>query len=250
MRYAALGSYATPGALLAALDVNSALLEEEKDRLVSVLVAEQCERPSPFWASILILAFAPMLFRLRARVHGNRLPSLDLDQIVVTSFLAAISETLNADRSAARQLAQRTRRGIFRVVQRAGEESALVDLTTPDALSDLAPTEDPVAVISCGGRRMCVDELEPLLWPLLETLGVHDQDENLRLVLETVVYGDTLPAYVRRHYPDVGECGFRRLHGQLKRRRARTMIRLRQRLCALTRERSWLEGDRPEMRSA
>jgi hypothetical protein len=49
------------------------------------LVQEQAQAPHPLWSSLLALAFAPMLLRLRSRLR--RPDDTDLDQEVLQAFL-------------------------------------------------------------------------------------------------------------------------------------------------------------------
>jgi hypothetical protein len=75
--------------VLSALASTSALSRPERDAVVSALVDERQRTNHPIWQTILLLAFEPMLVRLRTRV--GRIRSDDLDQRVLVAFLGALT---------------------------------------------------------------------------------------------------------------------------------------------------------------
>ena len=91
----------------------------ERDALTRALIAEQQWSPSSFWSAALLLAYYPMLSRLRHRIYGDAIPAGDLDQIVITMFLTVVTEfplDKKRDRTAM-HLRQRTERRVFRLVR-------------------------------------------------------------------------------------------------------------------------------------
>jgi hypothetical protein len=79
--------FATAQDAVAALDAGSPLAAADRYALVAALVLEHQEAPRPLWASILMLAFAPMLLELRKRL--GREDDDDRDQNVLVAFLEA-----------------------------------------------------------------------------------------------------------------------------------------------------------------
>ena len=73
------------------------------------------------WASLLLGAFKPMLVRLRGRLVSDTVPGDELDQLVVTAFLAALTEVPLMDRLPMR-LRQRTERQVFAFLRKEREQ--------------------------------------------------------------------------------------------------------------------------------
>src|SRR5262249_11854173 len=77
-----------------------------------------------FWASVLLVVYYPMLSHLRRRLVSDAVPRDELDQVVVTAFLAALRELPvheRADRVAMR-LRQRTARQVFAYLRKEREQ--------------------------------------------------------------------------------------------------------------------------------
>ena len=72
-RHPVLNRVATIHAVLAILgDTNSKALRY-KDILTRALIAEHKRNPGAFWTATLLLAYSPMLNRLRGRIYGDAL---------------------------------------------------------------------------------------------------------------------------------------------------------------------------------
>jgi hypothetical protein len=84
-RHAALAPYTSPAALLAAIDRGSTLGPEARDAVLFAVVQELRTNRNVLWQSILLLAFAPLLVRLRS--HLRRPKCEDMDQRVLSAFL-------------------------------------------------------------------------------------------------------------------------------------------------------------------
>jgi hypothetical protein len=89
-RWAPLAAFPEPNALLAALDLRSSLAEGDRRDLVTALATEAQRAPHPLWQSLLLVAFSPMLRRLRSRL--GKPGSEELDQRVLFAFLSAVRE--------------------------------------------------------------------------------------------------------------------------------------------------------------
>lgn len=88
-RRAELAPFETVADLQRALAPSSTLLSTpERRSLVTALVEESQRGRSPLWSSLLVLAFAPMLHRLRN--HAGARGDADLDSATLVAFLAAI----------------------------------------------------------------------------------------------------------------------------------------------------------------
>src|SRR3984957_7212410 len=82
-----LAPYPTGHDLQDALAASSSLAAPARRTLVMVLVEEAQRGTSPLWSSLLVLAFAPMLHRVRADLGPRFDP--DLDSAVLVAFVSA-----------------------------------------------------------------------------------------------------------------------------------------------------------------
>jgi hypothetical protein len=88
-RHPALAPYASPSAVLNAVDRGSRLSLRERDVVLLAVLDERQRSPHPLWQSLLVVAFAPMLVRLR---KGLRHPGCEnLDQRVLVAFVETIA---------------------------------------------------------------------------------------------------------------------------------------------------------------
>lgn len=88
-RHRALLPYASPAEVLSALAASSSLTLPERDVVVSALVTECQRSKNPLWQTLLLLAFEPMLCRLRSTIASSR--SDDFDQRVLVAFYGALA---------------------------------------------------------------------------------------------------------------------------------------------------------------
>ncbi len=65
-----------------------------RDALSNALLCMHRTTKTPFWSSVLAVAFFPMLSRLRNRIIGDAVPRDELDQLVLASFWSALVEIL------------------------------------------------------------------------------------------------------------------------------------------------------------
>jgi len=87
-RHAPLAAFPKVDLLVEALDLRSSLSPEDRNAVVTALAIEAQRAPHPLWQSLLLVAFAPMLRRLRARLDKPR--NEELDQRVLFAFLSAL----------------------------------------------------------------------------------------------------------------------------------------------------------------
>lgn len=89
-RRAALANYATADAALAAFSDKSGASGPEHEQIVRALVAEQQSAPRALWASMLALAFRPMILRC-ARMLRSMSPG-DAEQLALVAFIETLSD--------------------------------------------------------------------------------------------------------------------------------------------------------------
>jgi hypothetical protein len=91
-----LAPFRTPAELVSALDAGSPVSAPARYALVAAIVRENQMAPRPLWASVLMIAFAPMLLDLRR--HLGREADQDRDQNVLMAFLEAL-QGIRTDRA-------------------------------------------------------------------------------------------------------------------------------------------------------
>jgi hypothetical protein len=87
----ALSEHRDLASVLVALDARDTNGFPARDGLVRALVREQQRQGGSFWATVLLVAFAPMLRTLRSSIQGEPLPPSNLDQLVFEGFLQALA---------------------------------------------------------------------------------------------------------------------------------------------------------------
>ena len=128
-RHAALAGHADVASVLAALADDREHTYPERDALTRALLSEHRTSGEALWASVLIVAYYPMLSRLRHRLVSDAVPRDELDQVVVTAFLATLGELPvdeHADRIAMR-LRQRTERQVFAFLRKEREQQREIE---------------------------------------------------------------------------------------------------------------------------
>ena len=231
-----LATYRCIASVLSAMELDARSAYAEKEALTRALIAEQQVRPSSFWSTVLLVAYYPMLSRLRHRIYGDSLADEDLDQLVVTSFLSVVAEFPLHDKQGrtAMHLRQMTQRCVFQWVRQELREQRLVILVEPEQIHDLkdeAPLPDRTPW-SLGHLAHLVDG-DSLRLLLASRFGDVVDQSKLDLVLSTMLRGEHLNRQVDRLYPDTPPDERERIYQRLKRQRERTIGRLREEISNL-----------------
>jgi hypothetical protein len=207
--YPALAAYATPEALVAALDLGSSLSPDERASLAGTLVALSQRDPDPVWSSLVLLAFAPLLRRLRAR-FGPRSDE-DLDQEILASFLEA-ARTALAGPHLALALRWRTEKLVYRFVR--GERRAAT-------VEPFDEETHPADVFERGAaeKAACAEVVR-----VIESLGAGDLVDVL---LTTNAGDERLKEYAARVYTGRTKKGLAAEYDRLCRARLRLLRDLR-----------------------
>lgn len=242
-RHPALAGHETVLSVLAVLDGRSTKQSyAEKEALIRALLEEQQAQPHPFWATVLLVAFHPMLCRLRARLAGGGLTAQDLDQLVVTAFLEAVAVyPLGGEQEHTFLFLRRaTQRLVFVWLDRERRELSLVQVVE---------TRELLLI-----ERGLLDHRRELGWPELlpqpsappdpeergqlaaflagRLAGVLDA-ESLELAIATFVHGERLRTFAERACADLPIEQRGREYQRLKRRRLRTIATMRRELAVL-----------------
>lgn len=220
-RQPTLAVHADVVSVLAALSDDREHTYPERDALTRALLAEHQASNESLWATVLLVAYYPMLSRLRHRLVSDAVPRNELDQVVVTAFLAALGELPvheHADRVAMR-LRQRTERQVFAFLRKEREQQH--PSTDVDELA-MFGTE------SINARRLeTTDEALFDLALLLERAAEEGIPQSgLEVVAATVLRRELLRSYVDRVAPG-DDLERERMYQRLKRQRTRVLRRLR-----------------------
>ena len=228
--------------VLAVLGDESPLRYDEKESLTRALLREHKRRPHPFWNAVLVVAFYPMLARLRGRIYGDAPTCDDLDQIILSAFLEVVRGfplTQRRDRTCM-YLRQMTQREVFKLVR--AEQRAL-DQVRPDDPEDVSRLQSDLEALGQVAswpetkpepkRRLDPKENAALVSFLVERAGHILDGDKLELVVATLVRGELLTAYVDRVHPDLSPSERRQTYQRIKRRHSRAIARLREVLADL-----------------
>lgn len=226
MQRPAFARHATLESVLAAMADAREETYPEREALTRALVAECQAASSPVWTAALASAYAPMLCRLRHRLHGNGVPKEDLDQLVLATFLS-VARSFPLPRWqdwTAVRLRQQTARAVFRYLRK--ERAEQHDKYTPQQLAawlpdtrHATPVESPRRL---SVRRSFVKRDAVLVHLAQATLPRSD----VEVLMATVVRREKLRAYASRLVEgDTTEV--ERVYQRLKRQRTRLMQRLR-----------------------
>jgi hypothetical protein len=194
-RIPALARYASasPAAVRDALRADSSLTIEQRDTLLVALLAELRATQGALWQALLVLAFEPMLVRIRARlgqpkaVRFGRSQKDDLDQRVLLAFLDA-AHTLDIASHAARALRLAVTRRVF------GDEVTEREAFQPAEFDDDVYEADPFEVTT--REKAAANEIVAVIYA--------EGGAPLRdMMLATRAQGETVRGYVARVHPDL-----------------------------------------------
>ncbi len=196
----------------------------EKDILTQAFIVEHKHSNHPFWASVLIIAYSPMLGRLRKRIYGKAMSSDDLDQLVVFTFLSVVGSFSFRKRRCrtAMTLRQNTQRAVFRALRKRQKEQA--EQRQLEDLSRLIQGFDPFDELRDNDRlHLDAGQMTRLL--IRATDGII-QRSNLDVVIATYLHGESVKAYAERMCATADGDSMGRAYQRIKRQRLRTMQQL------------------------
>ena len=225
LRQPALAGHPSVPAVLAAFDDERDETYPSRDALTRALLAQYQASTNSLWASLLLVAYYPMLSRLRLRLNDNPFPVDELDQVVVLAFLTTLAEFPLAE--VTDRVPMRIRQGTQRqVFDRLRKERALLPMAMPeeddDELEDSSRPPRPQQPLLSSEEEEMID----LSLLLRRAARTGFSWGGLEVVSATVLKREPLADYVDRLCPeDALEHG--RLYERLKRRRSRTMRHLR-----------------------
>ena len=190
-----------------------------REALTRALLFEHRRSGNAYWASLLVVAFYPMLIRLRARLVCEAIPNEDLDQLVISSFLSALDQLQHRRRPEpiALRLRLRTKRLVFRCL-RAEREYYHTSFEPED--SEEADSEASVHHRVSTGE--CAYDLA-LVLKRAASEGV--PAVGFDVVEATVLRREPLRKYVERVGPQ-DSVQRERMYQRLKRQRTRALRRL------------------------
>jgi hypothetical protein len=209
-RHASLAPFPKVGGLLAALDLGSPLEPAERAAVVTALAREaQGAKPHPLWQSLLLVAFAPMLRRLRARIGNPK--SAEHDQRVLFAFLNAL-RTVEPGPHTALALRWATEKAVFGAIRKQRSVPEVLDFEEETCAPDLHQIEALEKAAVAEVARFVESECE----------------EELVEVFHATTAGDlALKEYVARTYTGRTKKGLAAEYNRLCRARLRLVGQLR-----------------------
>ncbi|MCP4603957.1 MAG: hypothetical protein GY847_26115 [Proteobacteria bacterium] len=222
-RHPVFRKYDSIEAMLAAMADESRRALGHKDILTRVLIAEYKRRSDSIWSSLLLVAYYPMLSRLRRRIYGKAISSDDLDQLVFSIFLQVLDRfsLQKKKRRTSLYLRQTTQKQVFKVVrdrQREKEEQRNLD-----ELARMVGGLDPFDDLRSSQIRLDTNETARLLIRLSEGLIPQDRVE---VVIATFLHKENLRSYVARTKDRYPEEDLERVYQRLKHQRRKTIKQL------------------------
>jgi hypothetical protein len=193
LRHRALAPYDAPLGVLAVLAPSSPLTVEERDAILVALLAELNSSKDTLWRSLLLVAFEPLIVRVRARlghprvVRFGRSTDEDLDQRVLLAFLEA-AHSMRVISHAARMLRLSLERKI------SSEQRIERQAPEPAEFDDDKYWADPLAVSTREQAAACE------VVRIIEAEGGADLRE---MMLATRANRESLRAYVARTHPEM-----------------------------------------------
>lgn len=197
-----------------------------RDALTRALLAEQQRAPSKLWTSALLLAYAPMLTRLRGRLLSSAVDRDELDLLVVEAFLEA-AQTYPLDQRrpghTALYLRQDTQRAVFKLLKLEHRRAEVTGELGDD--DEVVPLGEVIA--SERDPETEAREVEEMVALLRERAADGVAPERLELVERTYLRGESLRDVVVAAHPELAGDALDAAYQRTKRQRARAIDRLR-----------------------
>ncbi len=198
-----------------------------KDLATRGLLAEYQRSGDSFWSSLLLVAYFPMLSRLRHRIWGNCVGQDDLDQLVIIAFLG-VCRDYDLDRYDSYtivRLRQLTQKRVFKELRQVqGEQNQQRDL---EQLARDIGDFDPFKESKSPPSPPEIEGMAEALFDLAEDwLPPH----NIELIVATILYREPLRKYVVRVEPEEVVDHAERVYQRYKRRRTRAVKRVKRML--------------------
>jgi hypothetical protein len=212
-RRAAIAAHDSPRALADAL---SQLSAAKRERIIAALVDENTASPAPVWQSLLVVAFEPMLLKLRAKIgtpRDNKTIADELDQRVLAAFLDTLRAT-RPGRFTAMAIAWGTEPRVFAAHDGTREKV--------DYDEDVEADPHPIATADV---KIELDEL-------LDRIEARHGDEVVRAIVATEIGGESLLEYVTRVHADLAPAHRARSYDRLARARNDALDHVRPRLAS------------------
>lgn len=243
--YADLDAYPTAEALLTLFADADERRYPEKERITRILLVEYLvtAEPHPLWSALLVLAYFPMVKRLRDRVRGMAADDgFEADQMALEAFLDMLEDEPVEEKPdrIALHMRQATERRLFAQLKEWQRANAKREPFNEHKFArrqfgeDLQPgdPDEPRYVAKPTPARM--QHYERAMHRLFDS---HVGKADLDLVLATLFRGEDLWEHVDRQHP-ASTLERKKLYERLKRQRTRTLARLRELLKTIAYDKS------------
>jgi hypothetical protein len=232
-RHPVLAQQGSVPAVLATMSEQGRERADLRSAITRAAILEHQAGSRPLWASLLAVAYYPMISKMCQDIVSAEVTRRDVEQIVVECFLRAI-DTLPAaeDRFSrtAMYMRQLTRRAVFRHMAKLLRERKADEAIQETAA--ICPGFDPFeeAVPEPREDSNEVSEMERIL---LKKVGGVVDDDKLQLVGALVIRRQRPREYVAQRYPGgKTQADLARLCERVKRQRQRALAEIRARIGA------------------
>lgn len=207
----------------------------QRDQLTLAMVAEYQNCRHPFWSSVLLVVYQPMLKNLRRRIRAeNPAGSAELNQLVITGFLNVLDSLKlrpGINRLPSRLLS-RTKRWVFTQLRQEWQAQAqqLFARSAPEHPDTQWPDTTP------QNQPMAPTDVVDAVCLLVDNAGHSIDGEAMDLLTHTMILRKTLSSALGRLYPEAAGMDAdarKRLYGRTKRRHSRLLQTVREALADL-----------------
>jgi hypothetical protein len=226
----------------------------DKEPLTRAILREAQRRPLPYWNAVLVVAFYPMLVKLRRSITGGALPADDLDQLILTVFLEVAGQfplQFRRDRTCM-YLRQMTRREVFARIRHEQRLREKLSFQSPENMRrlkaelelyglvsnwpEIKPSADRQVNLDDDADLVNLDDDADLVLFLLDHAGDLLDGDKFELVVTTLVRREMISSYVDRIHPGLTKPERSRVYQRIKRRHSRALVLLREAFADFYRE--------------
>ncbi|MGO8992423.1 MAG: hypothetical protein ACLQVI_03785 [Polyangiaceae bacterium] len=223
-RHRALQPYESIGALVAVTARGSSIFAIDREAILAAIVAELQLSPERLWQPLLLVAFTPMLIRIRASL--GRPGSEDLDQSVLLAFLEAARSPVCRS-YVARNLRLLTQARLF--AERRREHRAVELLVFDEETHPCDLFGEDAAGSTCEARSAPKAHHQAAAAELVRIIEAEGGEELRELLLTTYGDDDSVREFVDRAYADSDDVVRARASKRLRRARKQVFAKLRAR---------------------
>jgi len=242
-RHVAFAPFDDVAMLIAMMELWSGATATDREAVVKALLLERGRSGHELWSTLLVLAYRPMLTKLRKRVRAPVLGDDELDAMVLLAFLEAVArqaKTCETKAKLSQALKLLTKQLLFRAVARAldlpvdapFEADNCAERGAPWRVSP-APIEGRTMELVASEKEPCITDAAARAWACFD-MSILDEglartgivSGSQRELLRDVALAGSLGDFLHERVGEAATCPNSREYGAVKRRRTRTVAKL------------------------